>query len=112
MKKKLLLKILLFLIFIFFAYLLTVFYFVTDGFRDYKGYCSQFIPALEFYYEQHQRYPKNILELAGGKTGFNFRYNPDECGYKPVEKGYIFYLSDGYLGIWGYESWTNKWWYD
>jgi len=31
---------------------------------------------------------------------------------KKSEDDFSFFMSDGFLGIWGYESSTGKWWYD
>ncbi|CAA6815792.1 MAG: Unknown protein [uncultured Sulfurovum sp.] len=111
MKKNLLLKIIFALILSFVSYITFINYFISDGFRNYKSYCSQFIIDLEYYREKHHKYPQNLLELAGGKTGFNFRYNPKDCGYQSSEEAYTFYYSEG-LGVGGYDSKTKEWWRD
>lgn len=111
MKKNLFIKILLGVLISFLAYILFISYIISDGFRDYKNYCSQFIPSLDTYYKQHQKYPKTLLQLAGGKTGFNFRYSINGCGYQTNEKSYTFYYAEGF-GVGGYNSDTQQWWID
>lgn len=112
MKKKLLPKILLWTLFSFFAYTIFSTYIISGGFKDYKKYCSEFIPELEYYHQKHHKYPKNLLDLAGGKTGFSFIYSLDDCHYSEVKEGYSFVISDGFIGMSGYESWKDEWWHD
>ena len=111
MKKNLLLKVLLWLVFIFFVSITSIGYFFTDGYRNYKDYCSEFIPNLEYYYKEHHEYPKTLLQLQGGKTGFNFRYSTNDCGYSASKDSYTFFYSEGF-GVGGYDSKTNRWWVD
>jgi len=91
-------------------YLFVVFYLISDGVKDYKNYCSQYIPKLKSYYQKHREYPKSLDVFE--KSIFDFRYSNEECNYHPSEDDFTFNTSDGSLGICGYESSTGKWWYD
>jgi len=109
MKKKILYTIVILVTFGMISLVLT-FYLMSDGFRDYKNYCSQYIPKLESYYQKHHEYPKSLDVFE--KSLFDFRYSNEECNYRPSENNFSFFMSDGFLGIWGYESSSGKWWYD
>ena len=109
MKKKILYTIAI-LVAISMTYLFVVFYLIGDGFRDYKNYCSQYIPKLESYYRKHHEYPKSLDVFE--KSIFDFKYSNEECNYRPRKHDFAFNMSDGFMGIWGYESSTAKWWYD
>jgi len=110
--KKNLLKILLFLIFSFFAYLIVMSYIFSNGYRDYKEFCSQYIPILKQYHTEHGVYPSTLNSFEVSTP--DFRYSLDKCGYRSFSDSdsYSFYLSDGFLGVWGYNSQKGKWWYD
>jgi len=85
-----------------------LFYLLSDGFRDYKKYCSHFVPILDHYHTTHHSYPNN-LSYIDDKSIWNIRYDADNCGYRLQDDGvYTFYFYEGMIAI-GYDSKTNKW---
>ena len=85
------------------------FYLISDGFRDYQKFCSQYIVPIDNYYYLHNKYPSNLQEF---KTSIlDTRYNPKECGYYIKNMHYGFIVPNGF-GIAGYSSIDKKWWYD
>ena len=91
-------------------YVVAVSYSITNGFRDYKKYCSKFIPKLEQYHKSNGVYPDS-LEMF--KTdALDFRYSKKECGYDNNTEYFSFYFSDGFIGVIGYDSKKKMWWFD
>lgn len=86
------------------------FYNISNGFRDYKNFCSKYIVPLEHYHQEYRTYPSSLKNFE--KAFYDFRYDYKECGYKEEEDYFSFYFSDGFLGVWGYNSNSKKWWYD
>ncbi len=108
--KKYFLELLLWLGVVFFIFEIGVFYLLSDGFRDYKPYCSHFIPLIDNYYLQNHKYP-NSLSVVDDKLIYNIRYSPKGCGYTYDKDSYSFYFSEG-MTLYGYDSITKKWWQD
>ena len=91
--------------------LITIYAYATfDGFRDYKTFCSKYIPKLEQYKQKSGYYPKSLKQIE--VSIYDFRYNYKECGYKADKNYFSFYFSDGFIGVYGYNSTTKKWWHD
>ena len=82
----------------------------SDGFRDYKPYCSHFIPLVDAYYLANHRYP-DTLAVIDDKRMSNIRYEAHKCGYQSDKKSYSFYFSEG-MTLYGYNSVSKKWWQD
>jgi len=82
---------------------------LTDGYRDYTNFCAKYIPKLENYYQEHNRYPQTI-EIFD-KSLIDFRYAINNCGYQTSEGQYTFYFQEGF-GVKGYSSINKKWWID
>lgn len=108
--KKYLLELLLWLGVVFFIFVIVMFYLISDGFRDYKRYCSHFIPLVDSYYLQNHKYPDS-LSVVDDKLIYNIRYSPKRCGYRYNKDSYYFYFGEG-MTAYGYDSITKKWWQD
>jgi len=91
-------------------FLVVMMYLMTDGYRNYKNYCSQYIPKLETYYKKYNSFPPSLDVFE--KSVFDFRYSTTDCGYEQDTNTFTLFVSDGYLGYWGYNSSTKEWWYD
>ena len=95
-------KLLLFLALIFVAYLLLMGYIFSGKHEGDKELCAKYIPLIESYQTQHGHYPTTLDDPMISKT----------CGYHRESDGYTFYFSDGFLGVMGYDSKREEWWYD
>jgi len=85
-----------------------LFYLLGDGFRDYKKYCSHFIPILDHYHTTHHSYPNNLSYIDDNSI-WNIRYDAANCGYSLQDDGvYTFYFYDNIISM-GYDSKTKKW---
>jgi len=92
------------------SYFTYTYYLLSDGFRDYKDYCSTFIPLIEKHHEETGQYPKSLNELEETNDLFN-RYEPSECGYYIGDNGYGFSAPAGF-GVVMYFSDKDLWVYD
>ena len=108
--QKYLMEFILWLGMIFFIFMGIGFYLWSDGFRDYKPYCSHFIPLLDDHYLAHHKYP-DTLAVIDDKRIANIRYTAHRCGYQKNTQGYSFYFSEG-MTIYGYSLVSKKWWRD
>jgi len=86
------------------------FYTISNGFRDYKSFCSNYIEPLEQYHQKNGTYPPSLENFE--TSSYDFRYNYEKCGYEREKDSFSFFFSDGFIGVIGYSSKNSKWWYD
>ena len=91
------------LILLFVALLILMIYITSNGVRDQEEYCEKFIADLDYYYAKNKQYPKTLMAF-GNKD----QYSGNRCGYKVVNKGYIFSVTYS-LSFRNYESWKKAW---
>ena len=105
MKKRVLLKLLLMLVAIFFAYILFVIYITSGDTKHYEEDCSPYIALLADAYNENGAYPSTL-------EGNESKVTLEECGYQLLDDGnFSFYFSEG-LGVGGYNSADGQWWHD
>lgn len=92
------------------SYLVFVGYLVTNGYRDYVGFCSKYLSQIDEYKSKNRRYPDSLMEL--NKPKFSFRYGIQDCSYYSQENMYGFTAPSGLIGLAFYDSKTKKWTYD
>ena len=88
-------------------YFVFVSYLVTGGFRDYKAYCSRYIPLIDAYHAQNRRYPADLSSL--GPMEASTSHDPAQCRYSATENGYTITVPAGLAGRLIYSSETGKW---
>jgi len=88
---------------------LSLFYLFSYTPKQHQIYCAQYIPLLESYYTQHHTYPSNLNIFE--KNIIDQRYQPDICGYSTNGITYAFMIHAG-MGMIGYDSTKQQWWYD
>ncbi|GGY78283.1 hypothetical protein GCM10011613_23630 [Cellvibrio zantedeschiae] len=91
-------------------YFLFIYYLVTNGFRNYQKFCSNYIPQIESYQAKHGIYPSAINDFE--KPSFSWRYDAEECNYIADPDGFSFQVADGLFGISIYISKEKRWVYD
>lgn len=89
------------------VYIIFLYYTLSNGFRDYKKFCKNYIPLLEEFKKENNSYPKTLKNL----DYHSFRYNYKDCGYKESNSSFYFYFIDGF-GVGGYDSNKKEWWRD
>ena len=82
---------------------------LQDEDKKYKEFCSHHIPLLATYYRLNNQYPEKLSDL--NRIGFNPKYLNKDCGYEKENTGYNFIISYG-MGVAGYDSTKQEWWYD
>jgi hypothetical protein len=87
-----------------------IFLYFLGMFKNNKTYCSKYIPLIENYQKQYNKYPNNLNSFK--KSLVDFRYSSKDCGYHNNKTSYSFYAHDGFMGVVGYSSIDKKWWYD
>lgn len=102
-------KILLTILLLFFLSLVFIGYMLTEGYRNYKSFCSQYIPKIDKYYSVNGMYPLSLNQFES--SIIDFRYNSNNCRYSINKEGYTFLFLSGVTLI-GYDSLKQKWWYD
>jgi hypothetical protein len=108
--KKLLLPLLTFVLFAFFAYAVFIIYITSGDTKNYESICSKYIKPLNNYKQTHSNYP--TLNEAK-KLNLHFEYSLEECSYRTNDSKdeFNFYVSEG-ISVAGYDSKENKWWHD
>ena len=91
-------------------YFLLIGFVVSNGYRRYTKFCSEYIPLLEQYHSDNMSYPENLSHLI--KPKYSPRYKIEECSYAKTEKGFSFFVPEGLMGAAIYDSRTKKWVYD
>jgi len=89
------------------SYVTYIYYFVTNGFRDYVQFCSFYIEQIDDYKKRTGLYPESLQQLS--KPQFSFRYEPDDCHYYSQPYFYGFTVKYGLIGQKFYYSDSNKW---
>lgn len=93
-----------------FGYIVSVGYVATNGYRDYVGFCSEYIDQVEEYSAKTGKYPESLAQLE--KPVLSFRYEYESCRYYSSEKGYGFTTHFGLMGNAFYSSVDKKWIFD
>lgn len=83
---------------------------LTNGFRDYKEYCSGYIQPVEEYFSRIGEHPSSISHFEEYNDPYN-RYEPNDCGYMHNDKGFRFMATSGF-GVVIYISENKMWVYD
>jgi len=76
------------LVFLGALYLLSIYYFLTNGFRSYEKFCSRYISPIERFKTIHGFYPQTLLDVE--KPSFSWRYDVAQCNYMADPDGFIF----------------------
>ena len=77
--------------------------------KDNEDFCTQYIPLLEVYYKKNNQYPEKLSDV--NRVILNPKFSNNSCGYSRKGIGYYFIISRG-MGIAGYDSIKQAWWYD
>lgn len=108
--KKIIIKILVGILVLAGIYVVFALSIVTNGFKTTQAFCTQYITQIESYKLNTGKYPKSLSTFE--KSIFDFRYDFSDCGYRYSDEGFTFYFSDGFIGVAGYDSQTEEWWFD
>ncbi len=108
--KKILIKLMVLILLGVTLLVLFVSYLISNGFHDYKKYCSEYIPRLEDFKNQKGFYPDNLILIE--KPELYFRYKKNDCRYLIDSRGYSFKVEDGILGWSFYYSDIDRWKHD
>ncbi len=92
------------------VYFLLIGFLVSGGYRNYKKFCSEYIPQIEIYHSENLNYPESLFNLT--KPKYSMRYKIEKCGYTKTKKGFSFFASEGLMGLAIYDSIIKKWIYD
>ena len=92
------------------SYISYISYLVSNGFRDYASFCSQYINQIDKYKYKTGKYPVSLKELI--KPKFSFRYEIGFCKYYSQTDLYGFTVPEGLIGQASYSSKTRKWTHD
>jgi len=91
-------------------YLAFILYLVTNGYRDYEKFCSEYIPLLEAYKLNKGHYPTQLMVFE--KPSFYPRYSESSCRYIGSETHYSFRVDEGIIGWSFYNSDRQRWRHD
>ena len=89
------------------AYVAFVGHLVTNGYRDYVGFCSNYIDQIEEYKSKTGNYPDSLRVLE--KPLLSFRYDVAYCRYYSSSASYGFTTLCGLIGRSYYNSIDKKW---
>jgi len=89
------------------GYLVFIGSLLTNGYRDYVGFCSEYIDQIATYKNETGGYPDSLKVLK--KPRFSFRYETDYCRYYAQKDGFGFTTPCGLIGRAYYHSDNGKW---
>ncbi len=88
------------------CYVVPIGYLVTNGYRDYVGFCSEYIDQIDEYKSNSGKYPDELSFLD--KPIFWFRYRNNSCSYYSSYDGYGFSTPCSLIGTAYYNSRDKK----
>jgi len=92
------------------VYVAFIFYLLTNGYRDYEKFCSEYIPLLETYKLNKGHYPNKLMVFE--KPSFYPRYSESSCRYIGSVTHYSFKVDEGLIGWSFYDSNHHRWVHD
>ena len=84
-------------------------YFVSDGFRRYKIFCSEYVAPIDAYFKVHSVYPRN-LSVFDKPTDLFDRYESEDCTYSVTGHEYTMTVSNKVsmsIYVPSLEKWVN-----